>query len=158
MKRNTKNPKTLDRTDRRILECLQADGRISNVQLARKVNLTPTPCIERVKRLERQGWRSRRTMRSRILALCALLVAVGLVPGAAAQEQDGPTLELSLDDAVERALDGNVDIAVSRYDPEIAALSVVSAEGFYDPFLFARVDHDSTDTKGTNFFSGGRRL
>lgn len=46
----------MDRTDRRILECLQADGRISNVQLARKVNLTPTPCIERVKRLERQGY------------------------------------------------------------------------------------------------------
>lgn len=49
-------PKTLDRTDRRILDCLQKDGRISNVQLARKVNLTPTPCIERVKRLERQGY------------------------------------------------------------------------------------------------------
>lgn len=46
----------LDRTDRRILECLQADGRISNVDLARKVNLTPTPCIERVKRLEKQGY------------------------------------------------------------------------------------------------------
>ncbi len=56
MKRKTKTPKSLDRTDRRILECLQADGRISNVQLARKVNLTPTPCIERVKRLERQGY------------------------------------------------------------------------------------------------------
>ena len=56
MKRKTKTPKSLDRTDRRILECLQADGRISNVQLARRVNLTPTPCIERVKRLERQGY------------------------------------------------------------------------------------------------------
>ncbi len=56
MKRKSKTPKSLDRTDRRILECLQADGRISNVQLARKVNLTPTPCIERVKRLERQGY------------------------------------------------------------------------------------------------------
>jgi len=32
------------------------DGRISNVQLARKVNLTQTPCTERVKRLERQGY------------------------------------------------------------------------------------------------------
>jgi Lrp/AsnC family leucine-responsive transcriptional regulator len=51
-----KRPKTLDRTDRRILECLQADGRISNVDLAKKVNLTPTPCIERVKRLEKQGY------------------------------------------------------------------------------------------------------
>ena len=56
MNRKSKTPKSLDRTDRRILECLQADGRISNVQLARKVNLTPTPCIERVKRLERQGY------------------------------------------------------------------------------------------------------
>ena len=56
MSKKAKNPKILDRTDRRILECLQADGRISNVQLARKVNLTPTPCIERVKRLEQQGY------------------------------------------------------------------------------------------------------
>jgi len=56
MTQKRKNPKVLDRTDKRILECLQADGRISNVQLARKVNLTPTPCIERVKRLERHGF------------------------------------------------------------------------------------------------------
>lgn len=56
MRKQRKTPKPLDRTDRRILECLQADGRISNVQLARKVNLTPTPCIERVKRLEKHGF------------------------------------------------------------------------------------------------------
>lgn len=56
MPKKPRSPKILDRTDRRILECLQADGRISNVQLAGKVNLTPTPCIERVKRLERQGF------------------------------------------------------------------------------------------------------
>jgi len=56
MSKKHRQHKVLDRTDRRILECLQADGRISNVQLARKVNLTPTPCIERVKRLERQGY------------------------------------------------------------------------------------------------------
>jgi Lrp/AsnC family leucine-responsive transcriptional regulator len=56
MPKKSRTPKALDRTDRRILECLQADGRISNVELARKVNLTPTPCIERVKRLERQGY------------------------------------------------------------------------------------------------------
>ena len=56
MNKKTKTTKSLDKTDRRILECLQADGRISNVQLARQVNLTPTPCIERVKRLEKQGY------------------------------------------------------------------------------------------------------
>ncbi len=35
----------LDRIDRRILEVLQEDGRISNVKLAKQVNLTPTPCL-----------------------------------------------------------------------------------------------------------------
>jgi Lrp/AsnC family leucine-responsive transcriptional regulator len=46
----------LDRIDRRILETLQSDGRISNVALARRVNLSPTPCLERVRRLERAGY------------------------------------------------------------------------------------------------------
>lgn len=56
MKNISTGLKALDRTDRRILQCLQSNGRISNVDLARKVNLTPTPCIERVKRLEKQGY------------------------------------------------------------------------------------------------------
>ena len=46
----------MDRTDRQILMVLQAEGRISNVALAKKVNLTPTPCLERVRRLERGGY------------------------------------------------------------------------------------------------------
>ncbi len=46
----------LDRTDRRILNTLQNNGRIANVDLAREVNLTPTPCLERVKRLEKDGF------------------------------------------------------------------------------------------------------
>lgn len=46
----------LDRIDRRILNVLQRDGRIANVELARRVNLTPTPCLERVKRLEKEGF------------------------------------------------------------------------------------------------------
>ncbi|HLF32118.1 MAG TPA: winged helix-turn-helix transcriptional regulator [Xanthomonadales bacterium] len=54
--RKTEKPHRLDRTDRQILNALQAEGRISNVALARKVNLTPTPCLERVRRLEREGY------------------------------------------------------------------------------------------------------
>lgn len=45
----------LDRTDRRILQILQTRGRISNVDLAHEVNLSTTPCAERVRRLERDG-------------------------------------------------------------------------------------------------------
>lgn len=45
----------IDRTDRRILQILQQHGRIANVELARQVNLSPTPCLERVRRMERDG-------------------------------------------------------------------------------------------------------
>ncbi len=46
----------LDRIDRNILNELQKDGRISNVELSKRVGLSPTPCLERVRRLERQGF------------------------------------------------------------------------------------------------------
>lgn len=46
----------LDRTDRRILHILQRDGRITNAELARRVHLSASPCLERVRRLEREGY------------------------------------------------------------------------------------------------------
>ena len=45
----------LDRIDRMILDILQKNGRIAISELAAKVNLSTTPCSERVKRLERDG-------------------------------------------------------------------------------------------------------
>jgi Lrp/AsnC family leucine-responsive transcriptional regulator len=45
----------LDRTDRRILQAMQANARISNLELADAVGLSPTPCSRRVKRLEESG-------------------------------------------------------------------------------------------------------
>ena len=45
----------LDRTDRRILAVMQRNGRISNLELAEEVGLSPTPCSRRVKRLEESG-------------------------------------------------------------------------------------------------------
>lgn len=44
-----------DRIDRRILEAMQKNGRISNLELAELVGLSPTPCSRRVKRLEESG-------------------------------------------------------------------------------------------------------
>lgn len=46
----------LDRVDRQLLALLQSDGRLTVAELARTVNLTLTPCIERVRRLEREGF------------------------------------------------------------------------------------------------------
>jgi len=42
----------LDRIDKNILFELQRNGRLSNIDLSKKVGLSPTPCLERVKRLE----------------------------------------------------------------------------------------------------------
>jgi Lrp/AsnC family leucine-responsive transcriptional regulator len=46
----------LDGIDRRIIAELQADGRLSNVDLADRVGLSPSPCLRRVRRLEREGY------------------------------------------------------------------------------------------------------
>jgi Lrp/AsnC family transcriptional regulator, leucine-responsive regulatory protein len=46
----------LDAIDCRIIATLQADGRLSNVELAERVGLSPSPCLRRVKRLEREGY------------------------------------------------------------------------------------------------------
>lgn len=45
----------LDRIDRRILECLQKDGGLTNQELAEKVGLSPSPCLRRVKAMEEAG-------------------------------------------------------------------------------------------------------
>jgi Lrp/AsnC family leucine-responsive transcriptional regulator len=46
----------LDAIDRRIVSELQADGRLSNIELADKIGLSASPCLRRVKRLEREGY------------------------------------------------------------------------------------------------------
>ncbi|PJE36737.1 AsnC family transcriptional regulator [Pseudooceanicola lipolyticus] len=46
---------TLDRIDRMILAELAADGRMSNADLAQRVGLSPSPCWQRVRRLQERG-------------------------------------------------------------------------------------------------------
>lgn len=46
---------SLDALDREILFHLRQDGRLTNVELAKRVGLTPPPCLRRVKRLEEAG-------------------------------------------------------------------------------------------------------
>ncbi len=45
----------LDRIDQKILHTLQEDARVSNAELARAVGLSPSPCLRRVQRLEKDG-------------------------------------------------------------------------------------------------------
>jgi Lrp/AsnC family leucine-responsive transcriptional regulator len=53
---NSIKPRTLDRIDLTILDTLQKDGRIANNDLAKKINLSASPCLERVRRLEKEGY------------------------------------------------------------------------------------------------------
>jgi len=53
--RQTQKLPQLDAIDRAILTELQADGRLSNVELAQRVNLSPAACLRRVKQLEDSG-------------------------------------------------------------------------------------------------------
>jgi len=52
----TESPKPqLDAIDRQILQVLQSEGRLSNVELAERVHLSPSACLRRVKQLEESG-------------------------------------------------------------------------------------------------------
>jgi Lrp/AsnC family leucine-responsive transcriptional regulator len=45
----------LDRTDLKLIRLLQKDGRLANADLAKAVNLTPTPCLRRIREMESSG-------------------------------------------------------------------------------------------------------
>ncbi|HKK24827.1 MAG TPA: Lrp/AsnC family transcriptional regulator [Gracilimonas sp.] len=45
----------LDQTDKKIIQVLQKEGRMANNELAKRIGLTTTPTLERVRRLEREG-------------------------------------------------------------------------------------------------------
>jgi Lrp/AsnC family leucine-responsive transcriptional regulator len=88
----------LDATDRRILNLLQHDGRMTNAQLAESINLSPSACHRRVSRLEEEG----------VIAGYAMLVnqeAVGL--------GSSVIIEVSLDSQAEEFLN-NFENAVRK--------------------------------------------
>jgi Lrp/AsnC family leucine-responsive transcriptional regulator len=70
---------TLDAIDRRIIRALQADGRLSNADLAQRVGLSASPCLRRVHRLEHEGYiEGYRAMLSRDQIGLGLTVFVGV--------------------------------------------------------------------------------
>jgi Lrp/AsnC family transcriptional regulator, leucine-responsive regulatory protein len=69
----------LDAIDCRIIAALQADGRLSNVDLADRVGLSPSPCLRRVSRLEREGYiEAYRAMLGRKLIGLGISVFIGV--------------------------------------------------------------------------------
>ena len=70
----------------------------------------------------------------------------------------GTVLQLTLEDAVKRAMDNNVDIAVQRYSPEDSELAIEQAKGAYDPLLTSTVSKNSQTDPARNAFSGGEKV
>jgi len=86
-----------------------------------------------------------------------VLAALLLAPAALAQSER-PVLELSRDEAVERALKNNADLRVEKYRPEISAEDERSARGAYDPLLTGRLDKTSRTDPASNAFTGGEKV
>ncbi|HLA77611.1 MAG TPA: TolC family protein [Vicinamibacteria bacterium] len=95
----------------------------------------------------------------------ALALTLPVLLASTARAQDRPVLNLSLDEAVKRALEKNLDIAVERSNPEASALSVKAARGVYDPYFTSTLSQTSrsarpgsafqaTDTDSTTFNFG----
>lgn len=95
-------PKPLDPTDIRILRILQEDADISNVQLADKVGLSPSPCLARVRALRRDG----------ILARHVALVDAG-------------TIGLKINVFIQVTLERQVEDALARFEARMARFDEV---------------------------------
>jgi Lrp/AsnC family leucine-responsive transcriptional regulator len=110
----------LDRTDKRILRELQSNGRISNVELARRVNLSATPCLERVRRLEQAGF-----IRDYVAVLDPQRMEVGMLV----------YVEVTLDRATPDVFDRFKEAIAER--PEVQECHMVA--GGFDYLLKVRV-------------------
>lgn len=109
-----------DEIDRRLLKALQADGRITNLDLAQKVHLSPAACSERVRRLRDRGVIARYTA-----LIDPVEVGLGLLV----------FVEISLDRTTAGVL--NDFAAAIHRTPEILECHMVA--GGFDYLLKARV-------------------
>lgn len=99
----------------------------------------------------------------RILAF-ALAQSLALPGGLLAQPAtppkpaERPTLSLSLDEAVKRALENNLDIQVAQFDPRASEESIRQAKGPYDPLATSNLSTRSQTQRATNIFAGAQEV
>ena len=91
----------------------------------------------------------------RLTCVPAAAVFLLIGSGTARAQEERPVLELSLDEAVKRAMDNNLDIKVESFNPLSSEQDVRSAKGYYDPFVFASLNTNSQTQPQSNFFTGG---
>jgi Lrp/AsnC family leucine-responsive transcriptional regulator len=104
----------IDHTDRQILKVLQADGRLSNVELAERIGLSPSACLRRVRLMEEAG----------LIAGSALLLdpKKAGIPGNA-------FVQITLDQQERQTLDA-FEAAILRV-PEVLACYLLAGQADY---------------------------
>lgn len=107
-------PQPLDVIDLRILSELQQDGRMTNVDLAKRVRLSPSPCLARVRELEEKG-----VIRKYVAMLDPQAVGMGV----------SVFIQVSLERQVERALE-SFEAAIRRY-PEVMECYLMTGDSDY---------------------------
>jgi outer membrane protein TolC len=83
----------------------------------------------------------------------AVILACSVSMAQSVEAQERPVLELSLQSAVERALENNVDIAVARYGPTASAEGVRAARGAYDPLFTSALGQGSAKLRPSSPFA-----
>lgn len=104
----------LDALDRRILQELQHNAKLTNAELARRVGLSPSPCLARVRALEASG-----VIHRHVTLLDPLRVGLGV----------SVFIEVRLEQQVERALQ-SFEAAISAY-PEVLECYLMTGDSDY---------------------------
>ena len=86
----------------------------------------------------------------------ALAVAIALAAPSAAQVTTVETVQLTLDEAVRRAVENNPDLAVVRLDTEVGAAKVGESRGVYAPLFSSQIGRANVATPSTNLLLGDR--
>jgi outer membrane protein len=77
---------------------------------------------------------------------------------AAGKVAAGPALNLTMDDAVRKAVDQNIDLTVGRLNPQLSDLSIAQVLGAYRPTLGATFGDNWNRSQGTSQLSGGQAV
>jgi Lrp/AsnC family transcriptional regulator, leucine-responsive regulatory protein len=120
----------LDAIDRRILTILQQEGRLSNQELAERVNLSPSPCLRRIRRLEEGG-----VIRGYVALLDAHKLGLDLLAfvNVRLEKRGGPTLAARGDAAHARAASTHAELfrAAVQSWPEVVACHAMAGDMDY---------------------------
>ena len=125
----------IDRIDRRILDALQTNGRITNLELAELAGLSPTPCGRRVKRLEDSG-----VIREHVTLLDQAMLGLKLTAHiSVAMDRHTPDRFEAFETEIRSYSEVMSCSVVTGQSADFLVTAVVPDMGYYERFLLGRL-------------------